>query len=146
MSARLLALVVAFAVIGPASQALAGVAQARPAFAGEPRLQITGSAPTLIPGRPVVVEVRIGNPRQSPGPVQVMRLTASVSDASAACTAGNVSVSSYRWTSAGPTYTASPGDRVVVPLTMTLLETGADQNACQGARFPVRFSVESATT
>jgi hypothetical protein len=27
---------------------------------------------------------------------------------------------------------------------MTLLETGADQNACQGALFPIRFSVESA--
>ncbi len=145
MSARLLALVVTFAVLGPVTHALAGGFHARPAWAGEPQLEITGSAPDLVPGRPVTVEVRISSPSRSAAAVRVMRLTAQVSDASPACTAGNVSISSYRWTAAGPTYSASPGAGVVVPLTMTLLDTATNQDACQGALFPIRFRVESAS-
>ena len=145
MSARLVALVLAFAVIGPATQALAGVAHGSPAWAGEPQVRITGTMPALVPGHPVTVEVRISNPPQSQSDVRVMRLTALASDASAACTADNVSISSYGWTSSGRSYSASPGPSVVVPLTMTLLETGKDPDACQGALFPIRFRVESTT-
>ncbi len=145
MSARLVALVVAFAVIGPAAQALAGVAHGSAAWAGETQLGITGTAPALIPGHPVTVKVRISNPTKSRAAVRVVQLTAKASDASAACTAGNVVVSSYRWTPSGRTYAPSPGTSVVVPLTMTLVETGANQDACQGVLFPVGFSVGATT-
>jgi hypothetical protein len=143
MSARLLALVVVFTVIGPATNALAGMLHAPAAFAAEPQLQISGSVPDLPPGRPVTVEVRISNPSTSSASVRVMGLTATVSDAGTSCSAGNVRVTAYHWTAAGRTYTVAPGTRVVVPLTMTLLDSATNQDACQGARFPISFRVQA---
>jgi hypothetical protein len=148
MSARLLALVVAFVVIGPATQALAeaaGVTAGPAAWAGEPQLEITGSAPDLVPGHPVLVEVRISNPRNSGATIRVTKVTATVSAAGPGCMADNVRITSYHWTAKGQNYSASPGTTVVVPLTMTLIETGKNQDACQGVSFPIHFSVDSSS-
>src|SRR3954469_22104906 len=74
MSARLLALVVVLTVIGPATNALAAIVHAPAAWAGEPQLEITGSAPDLSPGRAVTVDVLISNPSTSSAAVRVMGL------------------------------------------------------------------------
>ena len=137
-------MVAALVVVGPATQALAGAAYPGASGTGEPQLRVSGTAASLIPGHPVTVHVRITNPQDSAAAVRILLLTATVSDGSAACTADNVRVSSYRWTPAGRSYATSPGTSVVVPLTMSLVETGANQDACQGARFPLHFNVQAA--
>jgi hypothetical protein len=147
MSACLLAVAVALVLVGPGTRgAFAAVAglEDRPAPAGAPQLEVTGTATSLVPGRPVTLAVRVRNPADAQAAVRVNRLTVQVSDASAGCTADNVAVSSYRWTTGGPTYEPAPGTSVVVPLTIAMVETGSNQDACQGARFPTRFTVDAA--
>jgi hypothetical protein len=74
----------------------------------------------------------------------VVTLTVTVGDASPACRADNVAVTQYAWSPTTATYTVAPGHTVVVPLTITMVDTGKDQNGCQGAGFPVHYALTSA--
>jgi hypothetical protein len=147
---RLLALLIGLAAVGGplTSTALAGPLVAdltgvHTALDGEPHLRITSAPPELWPGHRAELQVRITSAPDSTSAVRVVSLAASVGAASHRCGPENVSTTRYAWTPRSATYTVAPGQTVVVPLTITMVETGQDQNACQGAVFPLRFAART---
>ena len=146
LPARLLALLLAAAAVGgplrTAAQEtplldLVGVHTSVPA---EPVLRITSPSPELWPGHRDVLAVRVASASENPEAVRVTGLTVEVGAASATCGRENVTATSYTWVPGTTEYTVAPGQSVVVPLSITMVETGRNQDACQGALFPIRFA------
>jgi hypothetical protein len=149
--AHLLVLVLAFGVVGPLRQAalaapLLSDLIGTPTASGDaaPSLTVTSQLPPLWPGFHGTFQARVSSPADASGPVRILRIAVHVGDASPACTAANLSIPSYTWTPAASTYTVQPGQTVSVPMSLTMPDTGANQNACQGASFPIQFRLTAA--
>ena len=113
------------------------------AASDEAGLQITSELPPLSPGSSGRFEARVTNPSSAAATIRIASITAVVEDASRRCAASNVSVSAYTWSPVSPTYAVAPGHTVSVPMSISMLNTVADQNGCQGATFRVRYAVTS---
>lgn len=112
-----------------------------PAGSDQGGLRVTGAVPELSPGLRTTLEVSITNS----GPAATIRtVEARVVDASAACGAQNVEVVGYARSAGTATYVVAPGETVAVPLQITMLETGTNQDACKGATFPLELDVTTA--
>jgi hypothetical protein len=137
---RLLALLLALAAVGGPlkTAALAGPLMTDLGTATPVRL--SSPVPVLWPGHQVELPVRVTSSTSGTSTLRVLSLTATVAPASHACGAGNLRTGTYRWAPDRAAYTLAPGETVVVPLTVTMLDTGADQDACQGATFRIRFA------
>jgi hypothetical protein len=109
------------------------------------RLQISSSLPPVWPGFEGTFEARISSPASATAAVRITGITAAVGDASPACSGQNLRIRSYRWSPAGATYTVAPGSTVSVPLILTMPDTGHNQDACQGAVFPISYSLTGQT-
>jgi hypothetical protein len=146
LPARLLALLLTLAAVsGPLKTAaqdtpLLQLVGAHTNVTGEPELRISSPAPVLWPGHRAGLAVSVASSAGSSDPVRLVSLTVAVGAASPACGSENVTATSYRWTPGTTEYTVGPGQTVVVPLSVTMVETGRNQDACQGAAFPLRFS------
>ena len=136
LPARLVALLLTLAAVGGPMKtaALASPLQ------GGAHLRLSSPVPTLWPGHGEVLAVRVTSSADSAGTVRVTSLTAVVGGASHACGAEHVTTTSYTRTPRAATYTVAPGRTVVVPLWITMRDSGKNQNACQGAAFPLRFA------
>lgn len=146
LPARLLALLLALAAVGgPLKTAaqdtpLLDLVGAHTNLTAEPELRISSPAPALWPGHRAELAVSVASSAGSTDPVRVLSLTITVGGASTACGPENVTATSYTWTPGTTAYTVAPGQTVVVPLSITMVETGRNQDACQGTTFPIGFS------
>jgi hypothetical protein len=106
-----------------------------------PSLTVSGTSPHgLAPGvtRPVTVTVR--NPTDQH--VRLKKVKVIVSDASSACpAAGNIKTTTYHAHKKGATaYVVWHNHPAHVPLTITLINTNTNQDACKGQAFPLTFT------
>ena len=136
LPARLLALLLTVAAVGGPMKTAALAAP----LMTDAQLRLSSPQPLLWPGHGEVLAVRVTSSADSAATVRVTSLTAVVGAASHACGAEHVTTTSYTRTPRAATYTVAPGQAVVVPLLITMRDSGMSQNACQGAVFPLRFS------
>jgi hypothetical protein len=148
---RLLALgVLALSVSGLLAQTamanslVGGVLGLGPGPGGEAPLTVTSSVPLLTPGLVTALEVRISNPSTNAQAVAIGAVTVEVSDASPACRAHNLTVTAYTAPTGAERHVVAPGHSVVLPLPITLRDTAENQDACQGASFPLEYTAQSA--
>ena len=140
---RLLLLLLAVAAFGgPAAldSPPVDLVGARTSLAAEPALHLSSPTPELWPGHRAPLGVRVTSAAEATGTVRIVTLTVTVGGASSACGEENVTATGYTWAPGTTAYTVAPGQTVVVPLSVTMVETGRNQDACQGATFPLRFA------
>jgi hypothetical protein len=92
---------------------------------------IAGSVGGLFPGRTLPLVLTVTNPLKVA--ITVTSISAAVSDASSACSAGNIKVTLF----AGQ-LVVKAGMTAQATVEVTMLH--AAPNACQGARFPFRYT------
>jgi hypothetical protein len=142
LPARLLALLLVVVALDGAAALTStplDLVGAATSLSGDPVLRITSPTPELWPGHRDALGVRVTSAAESPATVRITGLTVTIGGASPECGAENVTATSYTWTRGTTAYTVAPGQTVVVPLSVTMVETGRNQDACQGATFPIRF-------
>jgi hypothetical protein len=149
--AYLLVLLLAVGVVGPLRQAALAapllsdlIGHPRSAASDVSSFQVRADLPPLWPGAQGVVQAQVSSRADAPAGVRVQSITAVVADPSRACSAQNLSIPPYTWVPGSITYTLQPGQTVVVPMKITMPDTGRDQNACQGVAFPVQFTLTTA--
>jgi hypothetical protein len=149
--ASLLVLLLAVGVVGPLRQAALAtpllsdlIGAAQPAGSDAPSFVVRADLPPLWPGFQGTFQARVSSPTDAPTGVRVQAITAVVADPTSSCSAENLSIPPYAWSPGSTAYTAQPGQTVSVPMKITMPDTGADQNACQGVAFPVRFTLTTA--
>lgn len=125
-----------------ASSLVASVTGADPAAAPGAELHLEGRAPVLWPGHRTTLEVLITN-TSGDGALRVTAVDVEVSAASPTCLAENVAVTDYAYAAGLPPVVVQPGKTVVLPLPLTMLETGANQDSCQGVSFPLEFTASA---
>lgn len=134
-------LVVAALVVAATSAVLVGVAVAARPDRAPPRpervsLQLSGEAGGLHPGGTVTVPVVVSNPY--PFTVRITELAVTASGASPACPASVLTVEAP----VGDTVAANGSTTVAVAVRMAMNAP----NACQGATFPLDYSVAANRT
>ena len=147
----LLLLVVAIGAVGPLRQAalatplvsdLMGTASVPSEAASS--LAVRAELPPLWPGFRGTFQARVSSPADAPAAVRIVTIAVQVDDASPACSGANLSIPPYTWTPSSTTFTVLPGQTVEVPMAITMLDTGANQDACQGATFRTHFRLTAA--
>lgn len=108
--------------------------------ADAPSLAVDARLPELAPGRQVHLAVRVTN--RGGTPFRVSAVDVQVGDAGPGCGAANLTVTDFV-DSAGA-YDVAPGQSVVVPVPVTMVDAGTSQDACKGATFPMRYQVSTA--
>lgn len=99
---------------------------------------MTGSVSDLKPGQPTHLPVVVTNPNNQA--IKIETLTTSVGNASADCTASNLSVGAYNASTPGSlTYTVPGNGSATVILPIEFADTAGNQDACKGLTFPLYF-------
>ena len=149
--AYLALLVVAVDVVGPLRQAalaspLVADLMGTPSVSGDAgsSLAVSAELPPLWPGFRGTFQARVSSPADAPAAVRIVGIAVQVEDASPACTGANLSIPAYAWTPSAATYAVRPGQTVQVPMAITMPDTGANQDACQGATFRTHFRLTAA--
>lgn len=105
-------------------------------------ITVTGSSPNgLAPGVTKTVTVTVTNPNNQA--IKVTAASITVGDASASCkAAGNITTTSYDSSDpAAPLYVAGKnGGKAFVTLSITMLDTPVNQDACKSKSFPLTFT------
>lgn len=99
-------------------------------------LEVVAHLPELAPGRQVHLEVRVTN--RGATPFRVSAVDVQVDDAGPGCGAENLTVADL-----ARAYDVAPGQSVVVPVPVTMVDAGTSQDACKGATFPMRYQVST---
>lgn len=99
---------------------------------------MSGSVTGLKPGSASHIPVLISNPNKQP--VTILRVTATVANASANCPAANLTVGSYDSSApAALNYTVPGNGTVTLPLRVELVSSSGNQDGCKGKTFPIAF-------
>jgi hypothetical protein len=106
-----------------------------------PALAVSGTSPHgLAPGvtRPITVTVRNSTDQH----VRIKKVNVIVGNASSACRAtGNITTTAYHAHAKGATaYVVWHNHAAHVPLTISMIDTETNQDACKGRAFPLTFS------